>query len=78
MGSSASEIKKALKKYGWELKKTGSKHYVYSNGITTLTIPYGRKIYSRSYKEILMQIQNKTLYQRNQLQTVFTCNQYND
>lgn len=60
MANSATEIKKALKKYGWTLARTGSKHYIYTNGITNIIIPFGDKVYSRSYKQILLQIKGRT------------------
>lgn len=66
MANSSSEFKKALKKYGWYLERTGSKHYIYSNGITNIIIPFGAKVYSRNVKQILQQIKGKTTYRQNQ------------
>lgn len=59
MGSQAAEIRKHLKKYGWVLFKNGSKHQVYERDGKKILIPQGTKIYTRSYKTILMQIEGK-------------------
>jgi predicted RNA binding protein YcfA (HicA-like mRNA interferase family) len=59
MANSVTELKKALKKYGWTLLRAGSKHYIYSKGTVNITIPFG-KVYSRSYKHILLQIKGRT------------------
>jgi len=61
MANSSSEIKKALKKYGWRLERTGSKHYIYGNGAMQITIPFGSKVYSRNYFQILRQIEGRTI-----------------
>ena len=61
MANSSSEIKKALKKYGWQLERTGSKHYIYGNGVARITIPFGSKVYSRNYSQILRQIEGRTI-----------------
>jgi predicted RNA binding protein YcfA (HicA-like mRNA interferase family) len=60
MANSSSEIKKALKKYGWTLLRTGSKHFIYSKGNHNIIIPFGDKVYSRNFKQILLQIKGKT------------------
>lgn len=59
MSSYNSEILKALKKNNWKLKRRGSGHDIYSNGVDEITVPRGTKMYSRSYKNILKQITGK-------------------
>jgi predicted RNA binding protein YcfA (HicA-like mRNA interferase family) len=60
MASKLSEIKKHLKKYGWSLVKNGTNHFVYGKDDKMILIPKGRKIYSRSYKQMLWKIEGKT------------------
>lgn len=59
MGSQAAEIRKHLKKYGWALLKNGSKHQVYEKEGRKILIPQGTKVYTRSYKSILLQIEGR-------------------
>lgn len=59
MGSQAAEIRKHLKKYGWVLLRNGSKHQVYEREGEKILIPQGTKVYTRSYKAILLQIEGK-------------------
>lgn len=59
MGSQAAEIRKHLKKYGWLLLRNGSKHQVYEREGKKILIPQGTKVYTRSYKTILMQIEGR-------------------
>jgi predicted RNA binding protein YcfA (HicA-like mRNA interferase family) len=59
MGSQAAEIRKHLKKYGWVLLRNGSKHLVYEREGKKILIPQGTKVYTRSYKTILMQIEGR-------------------
>ena len=59
MGSQAAEIRKHLKKYGWLLLRNGSKHQVYEREGKKILIPQGTKVYTKSYKTILMQIEGR-------------------
>lgn len=59
MGSQAAEIRKHLKKHGWTLFRNGSKHQIYERDGKTILIPQGTKVYTRSYKTILMRIEGK-------------------
>ena len=59
MGSQAAEIRKHLKKYWWLLLRNGSKHQVYEREGKKILIPQGTKVYTRSYKTILMQIEGR-------------------
>jgi predicted RNA binding protein YcfA (HicA-like mRNA interferase family) len=60
MASKLSEIKKHLKKYGWLLVKNGTNHFIYGKDEKMILIPKGRKIYSRSYKQLLWKIEGRT------------------
>jgi predicted RNA binding protein YcfA (HicA-like mRNA interferase family) len=59
MGSQAAEIRKHLKKYGWIFLRNGSKHQVYEREGKKILIPQGTKVYTKSYKTILMQIEGR-------------------
>lgn len=59
MASQLSEIRRHLKKHDWKLYKNGSNHFVFEKDGKLLTIPKGSKMYSRSYKQILWQIEGK-------------------
>ena len=59
MASKLSEIHKHLKKHGWSLYKNGSNHFIFRKDDRMILVPKGRKIYSRSYKQILWQIEGK-------------------
>lgn len=59
MSSYNSQIMKALKKNGWKLKRRGSGHDIYDNGIDQITVPRGTKMYSRNYKIIMKQIKGE-------------------
>ena len=59
MGSQSGEIKKQLRKYGWVLLRNGSKHYVYEKDGKTLLIPKGTKVFTRSYRRIMLTISGK-------------------
>jgi len=59
MASKKSEILKKLKKFGWVLHKNGTNHFIYAKDSKLIVVPKGRKIYTRSYKQILLQIEGR-------------------
>ena len=60
MGGVKTEIKKALKIYGWTLERHGTRHDLYRKASELLSIPKGTKMYSRAAINILQQIKGKS------------------
>jgi len=67
MAHANAELKKALKANGWKILREGTKHYVYAKDGQTLLLPYGSRMYSRTYKQILLKIKGRTDQSRSPL-----------
>ena len=60
MGGVKSDLKKALKTYGWALERHGTRHDLYRKAGELLSIPTGTKMYSRAVMNIMQQIKGKS------------------
>ena len=60
MGGTKSDLKKALKTYGWVLERHGTRHDLYRKAGELLSIPTGTKMYSRAVMNIMQQIKGKS------------------
>jgi predicted RNA binding protein YcfA (HicA-like mRNA interferase family) len=75
MGGPKTELKKALKTYGWVLERHGTRHDLYRKAGELLSIPTGTKMYSRAVMNIMQQIKGKSKRSNFRIENELQCTQ---